>query len=100
MPPTQDSQTSFKPNLTCIFLSARYIISNPDGGPCTACLLMTKILLLHKSKVHKLYYWPGSGLQEFFKPVRLRYKSLIFLQISTPNKYISDKILSKGALWF
>ena len=35
-PPTQDSQSSFKPNLTCIFLSARtrYIISNPDGGLC------------------------------------------------------------------
>ena len=36
MPPTQDSQTTFKPNLTCIFLSARakYIVSNPDGRPC------------------------------------------------------------------
>ena len=33
---TQDSQITFKPNLTCIFLSARarYIISNPDGRPC------------------------------------------------------------------
>ena len=37
MPPTQNSQTTFKPNLTCIFLSvrARYIISKPDGRPCT-----------------------------------------------------------------
>ena len=37
MPPTEDSQTTFKPNLTCIFLSARtrYIISIPNGGPCT-----------------------------------------------------------------
>ena len=36
MPPNQDSQTTFKPNLTCIFLSARtrYIISIPNGGPC------------------------------------------------------------------
>ena len=36
MPPTQDSQTTFKPNLTCTFLSARarYIISKPDGRPC------------------------------------------------------------------
>ena len=36
MPPNQDSQTTFKPNLTCIFLSARarYFVSNPDGGPC------------------------------------------------------------------
>ena len=36
MPPHQDSQTTFKPNLTCIFLSARtrYIISIPNGGPC------------------------------------------------------------------
>ena len=34
MPPTQDSQTTFKPNLTYIFLSARYIISIPNGWPC------------------------------------------------------------------
>ena len=36
MPPTQDSKTTFKPNLTCIFLPtrARYIMSNPDGWPC------------------------------------------------------------------
>ena len=36
MPPTQDPQTTFKPNLTCIFLSARarYIKSKPDGRPC------------------------------------------------------------------
>ena len=36
MPPTQDSQTTFKPNLTCILLSARarYIMSNPDEIPC------------------------------------------------------------------
>ena len=36
MPPTQNSQTTFKPNLTCIFLSARarYIMSNPDETPC------------------------------------------------------------------
>ena len=33
---TQGSQTTFKSNLTCIFLSARarYFVSNPDGGPC------------------------------------------------------------------
>ena len=37
MPFTQDSQATFKPNLTCILLSdrTRYIISNPDGRPCT-----------------------------------------------------------------
>ena len=37
MPPTQDSHTTFKPNLTCIFLSARarYIITNPDEIPCS-----------------------------------------------------------------
>ena len=37
MPPIQDSQTTFKPNLTCLLLSIRasYIISNPDGRPCT-----------------------------------------------------------------
>ena len=37
MPPTQDPQTTFKPNLTCILLSARtrYIISIPNGGPCS-----------------------------------------------------------------
>ena len=36
MPPNQDSQTTFKPSLTCIFLSARTrcIISIPNGGPC------------------------------------------------------------------
>ena len=36
MPPTQDSQTNFKPNLICMFLSARarYIMSNPDEIPC------------------------------------------------------------------
>ena len=36
MPLTQDSQTTFKPILTCIFLSAkaRYIMSNPDETPC------------------------------------------------------------------
>ena len=36
MPPTQDPQTTYKPNLTCILLSARtrYIISIPNGGPC------------------------------------------------------------------
>ena len=36
MPPTQDPQTTFKPNLTCVLLSARtrYIISFPNGGPC------------------------------------------------------------------
>merc|ERR1712051_1149713 len=39
--PTQDSPTTFKPNLTCIFLStrARYIISNPSGGPCRTTLM-------------------------------------------------------------
>ena len=38
MPPTQDSQTTFKPNLTWIFLSlrARYIMSKPVGRPCTS----------------------------------------------------------------
>ena len=37
MPPTQDPQTTFKPKLTCIFLSARtrYNISIPNGWPCT-----------------------------------------------------------------
>ena len=37
MPLTQDSQTTFKPNLTTILVSARarYIISNPDGRPCS-----------------------------------------------------------------
>ena len=37
MPPTQDSQTTFKPNLTCIFLfpRTRYIMSIPNGWPCT-----------------------------------------------------------------
>ena len=36
MPLTQDSQTTFKLNLTCIFLSTRtrYIMSNPDETPC------------------------------------------------------------------
>ena len=31
-----EATESFKSNLTCIFLPARarYIISNPDGGPC------------------------------------------------------------------
>ena len=37
IPQSQDSQTTFKPNLTCIFLStrARYIVSNLDERPCT-----------------------------------------------------------------
>ena len=36
MPPTQDSQNTFKPSLTCIFVSARtrYIMSIPNGRPC------------------------------------------------------------------
>ena len=36
MPLTQDSQTTFKPNLTCICLSprARYVMPNPDETPC------------------------------------------------------------------
>ena len=48
MPPNQDSQTTFKPNLTCIFLSARtrYIISIPNGGPC--------MHTLHTAQIHKL----------------------------------------------
>ena len=39
MPPTQNSHSTFKPNLTCIFLSARarYIMSNPDEIPCNWC---------------------------------------------------------------
>ena len=47
----QDSQTTFKPNLTCIFLSARarYFVSNPNGGPCR--LHATLILNLVKSLV-------------------------------------------------
>ena len=37
MPPTQDSQNTFKPSLTCIFVSARtrYIMSIPNGRPCS-----------------------------------------------------------------
>ena len=36
MSTTQDSQTTFKLDLTWIFLSARarYFVSNPDGWPC------------------------------------------------------------------
>ena len=36
IPTNQDSPTTFKPNRTCIFLSARarYIRSKPDGRPC------------------------------------------------------------------
>ena len=41
IPPTQDSQSTFKPNLTYIFLPARtrYIIPNPDGGPCNVTFI-------------------------------------------------------------
>ena len=41
IPTTQDSQTTFKPNLTSIFLSARarYFRSKPDGRPCMYILL-------------------------------------------------------------
>ena len=48
MPPTQDPQTTYKPNLTCILLSARtrYIISIPNGGPC--------MHTLHTAQIHKL----------------------------------------------
>ena len=37
MSTTQDSQTTFKLNLTCIFLStrARYFVSKPSGWPCS-----------------------------------------------------------------
>ena len=36
IPTSQNPPTTFKPNLTCIFLSARarYIRSKPDGRPC------------------------------------------------------------------
>jgi hypothetical protein len=45
MPPTQDSQTTFKPNLTCIFLSARarYIMSNPDETPCKRSIVVSTV---------------------------------------------------------
>ena len=38
MSTTQDAQSTFKLNLTCIFLSgrARYFLSKPNGWPCMA----------------------------------------------------------------
>ena len=52
MPLTQDSQTTFKPNLTCICLSARArnIMSNPNEIPCTTNLekkSTKKVISLH-----------------------------------------------------
>ena len=45
MPPIQDSQITFKPNLACISLSsiARYIISNPDETPCMQVFCKIKL---------------------------------------------------------
>ena len=37
IPTAQDSKTTFKLNLTCLFLSprAKYFVSKPNGSPCT-----------------------------------------------------------------
>ena len=44
IPTSQDSQTTFKLNLTCIFISARarYFVSKPNGWPCTLSLCSQK----------------------------------------------------------
>ena len=50
MPPTQDSQTTLKLNLTCIFLSARtriyqYLMADPVYEPCPFGLKLRKFAL-------------------------------------------------------
>ena len=79
MPPTQDFQTTFKLNLTCIFLSARtrYIMSNPDEIPCTiwssdgfkSRIYESVITYLHShykiiTKVPKTFKIPRSRIRE------------------------------------
>ena len=48
MPPTQDSQNTFKPSLTCIFVSARtrYIMSIPNGRPCRVLQAKGTVILI------------------------------------------------------
>ena len=55
MPLTQDSQTTFKPNLTTILASARarYIISNPDGRPCS--MYLNFIIMLYQPHFCSFY---------------------------------------------
>ena len=56
---TQDTQTTFKPNLTCIFLSARnrYIISIPNGWPCML-IFSQKILFFRTYKPSLKFHNP------------------------------------------
>ena len=58
MPPTQDSQTTLKPNLTYIFLSARArcIISNPDGDPVKCQQMQNQRILEITSPL--LFFFP------------------------------------------
>ena len=85
MPPTQDPQTTFKPNLTCIFQSARtrYIISIPNGGPC---------------KSDKKYPCLGGiGIMMIFQLTAaflIRFVFTIFVIITNPRKW--DTLSSLG----
>ena len=58
MPPTQDSQNTFKPSLTCIFVSARtrYIMSIPNGRPCTFPPSVLFFSLMQKCKCYCIWH--------------------------------------------
>ena len=68
MPPTQDSKTTFKPNLTWIFLSlrARYIMSKPVGRPCNSVKSMVKISSIFVAFSEKLDFTNIQGLPTGF----------------------------------
>ena len=59
MPPTQDSQNTFKPSLTCIFVSARtrYIMSIPNGRPCMRSSKCNKVLELKEKLTFPKNIW-------------------------------------------
>ena len=64
MPPTQDSQNTFKPSLTCIFVSARtrYIMSIPNGRPCILSFDQ-EILLFYDPPLKKFHNLIDSNIK-------------------------------------
>ena len=81
MPPTQDSQNTFKPNLTCTLLSARawYIISNPDGRPC---ILQTHLWIWGYKD------WPSPSFSSHLNPIHrcaCSIEVLPYLQLTAPH---------------
>ena len=75
---SQDSQTTFKPNLTCIFLSVRANLEYPlcHGGPCTI-LLQTSLPNPRKSIFN---FVPCS--KKYFEKKFQRTRSNLMIQIT------------------